>query len=634
MHVVPKGRATGGAKAAPTPGRMTLSNVVRGRLSAKPFRVLLHAIDGVGKSTWAAGAPNPIFVCSEEGTAHLDVARFPTPKAWADVLEAVRVLTNEEHDFKTLVIDTLDWLEPMCWAHTCALGGKSDIESFGYGKGFQAALEHWRALYVRLDAMVKAKGMHTVLIAHSAIKRVDDPQTGPFDRYRIKLHDRASDLAREWVDAVLFARHEVFTVEKNGKMRGKSSGARVMHTRWTAAFDAKNRFDLPDTLPLDWDEFETAARAGEPRASDALRREIGELLPQLPEAERVKAQIALADWAANNPGRLARLLDKVRAKVSLLEEVGEDGSAPPAPAADEAEDDPVPSDRPPADAKDPWGLSPTAEPSPAPPPARPTPRADAPVVEAAQAYTPEAPLRLTAPDQHTTAPAAAFLAESTPKPPEARPSPRPGAPPPGLAGHIERHRLWMPATVTWTPKPSKKSPKPEPITKTGRQRIDSLLAHGAVNEVQMRDAIEAFWAHVGPKGLREFVEGESKRRGADPAGVLGELDAGRLTVGEAALVAEGEPWPARLGKVEAPAPAESKPSAPDPADTPQAVHKRYLERIAAASLRDLADIAGELSPDPRLEESDKWPLYKAIREKEAALGQAPKVIGGKGGEES
>lgn len=616
MHVVPKGR-TAGAKSSPTPGRMTLSNVVRGRLSAKPFRVLLHAIDGVGKSTWAAGAPNPIFVCSEEGTAHLDVARFPTPKAWADVLEAVRVLTNDEHDFKTLVIDTLDWLEPMCWAHTCAMGGKSDIEAFGFGKGFAAALDHWRALYARLDAMVKAKGMHTILIAHSAIKRVDDPQTGPFDRYRIKLHDRASDLAREWVDAVLFARHEVFTVEKNGKMRGKSNGARVMHTRWSAAFDAKNRFDLPETLPLDWDEFETAARAGEPRASDALRREIGELLPMLSEGERVKAQVAMADWAANNPGRLARLLDKVRAKVSLLEEAGEEGPAQaPAPAAGEPEDDPVPSERPPADAKDPWGLNPTAEPPPAHPPALPTPRADAPVVEAAPAYTPETTLRLTPPDQHVTAPAATFLAETTPKPPPARESPRAEVPAldiitAKLKAHLEGARMHLPDRVSV-----------KGVEKTRAEFHRGLVEWAGADATRLEQAIEGLWKQVPKKQFDAHVEALASRYqgGAD---FLAGLRAEKSTRARIALALDGPARPVDL----------TPPKAPAEADDPETVASTYVaDARDAQSVGDLDELEAGLRDDPRVGGEHKARAERAISARRVTLEKM--TIGGKGGEES
>jgi DNA-directed RNA polymerase specialized sigma24 family protein len=128
---------------------------------------------------------------------------------------------------------------------------------------------------------------------------------------------------REWVDAVLFARHEVVTFERNGKTRGRSSGARVMHTTWTAAYDAKNRFDLPETLPLAWEELEAAVRAAAPADPSKLRAELNELIPRLNDPQ--KAEKALREWAGNNPARLAQLLDKIRGKLALQESGEEDG---------------------------------------------------------------------------------------------------------------------------------------------------------------------------------------------------------------------------------------------------------------------------------------------------------------------
>lgn len=295
--------------------RMTLANVSKGK-QERPLRVIVYGVEGVGKTTFGAEAPRPIFLCAEDGTSHLDVARFPSPRSWTETIEAVRELLRAEHDFKTLVIDSLDWLEPLCWTHVCQTGGKASIEDFGYGKGYVLAVERWRELLTNLDLLVRNRRMNVVMVAHSAVKRVDDPQAGAFDRYRMKLHEKTSDVLREWVDAVLFARHEVRVIERNGKPRGQSSGARLLHTTWTAAYDAKNRFDLPETLPLSWEDFEAAVRAHAPADPGKLKAELAELIPQLTGDTRAKAEEYLAK-NGEDAAKLAQLLDRVRSKVAL-----------------------------------------------------------------------------------------------------------------------------------------------------------------------------------------------------------------------------------------------------------------------------------------------------------------------------
>ncbi len=310
--------------------KMSLSNVKRGK-QTKPLRVVLYGADGVGKSTFAANAPSPIFLCSEDGTASLDVARMAAPSSWADVLEAIRVLTDEQHDFRTLVIDTLDWLEPHCWAQVCAYGGKQSIEDFGFGKGYTAALDLWRQLLARLDHLSRTKNMHIVFLAHAHVKRVERPDHEPYDRYLLKLHEKTAALIREWVDAVLFAQHEVLVQgadKKTGtKAKGKSTGNRVVRTQWTAAYDAKNRFDLPEVLPLDWSSFDEAVKAATPIDIDKVRADIEESIPLLPDAKQAKARDVMRDWAGNDPAKLAQLLNKIQSQVGIAGPNSSNGSA-------------------------------------------------------------------------------------------------------------------------------------------------------------------------------------------------------------------------------------------------------------------------------------------------------------------
>jgi hypothetical protein len=291
---------------------MSLGAVTKGRVE-RPRRIVLVGTEGIGKSTFAGQSPTPIFLGAEDGTSELDVTRLPEPRTWDDALDAIHLLTVEEHDYKTFVVDTLDWLEPLCWAHVCALGKKSSIEEFGYGKGYVEALDKWRIFLSRLDALRSKRSMGVILIAHSWIKPFKNPEGEDFDRYEMKLHAKASGLIKEWADAVLFAHYETFAAaSKEKRAKGVSTGARLIHTTRTAAWDAKNRYGLPDSLPLSWDDFDAAVRAGVPADPAAMRAEIEELLARVDEDTRDKARA----WLDKNTRAtdLAQMANRLRAK--------------------------------------------------------------------------------------------------------------------------------------------------------------------------------------------------------------------------------------------------------------------------------------------------------------------------------
>jgi hypothetical protein len=162
---------------------MPLTTISKGKLE-KPARVLLYGVEKIGKSTFAAGAPDPIFICSEDGTSELDVARFREPRYWEEARYAIDTLCREKHEHRTLVIDTLDWLEPLCWREVCRKGSVQSIEDFGggYGKGYLAALDEWRQFLADLDDLRAKRGMGVVLLAHSWIKSFKNPEGDDFDR--------------------------------------------------------------------------------------------------------------------------------------------------------------------------------------------------------------------------------------------------------------------------------------------------------------------------------------------------------------------------------------------------------------------------------------------------------------------
>lgn len=306
-------------KNAEAPAKVSrLSRVVRGKIE-RPVRVALFGTDGLGKSTWASNAPSPIFLGAEDGTAQLDVSRMPDIATWEDLLECIDELhTGGEHTYKTVVIDTLDWAEPMCWAYVCKQAKKESIEDLPYGKGYTAALDQWRLLLSKLERLRDARGMHIVLLAHSVLRTFKNPEGEDFERYEMKLHAKASGLIREWVDCVLFGRFETFADkdEKTKRVRGISSGARVIQTQRTAAYDAKNRYDLPEALPLDWQAFADAVAAHQPADPAKLKERIAALLEQVDETIKGKARGAL-EKAGDDAAQLARIADRLAAEAGI-----------------------------------------------------------------------------------------------------------------------------------------------------------------------------------------------------------------------------------------------------------------------------------------------------------------------------
>lgn len=242
-----------------------LSTISRGKRPRHIF-ALIYGTDGVGKSTLCSHAPGPVFVGAEKGTEQLDVARFPQTETITELLDQIRGLQTEKHDFQTVVLDSLDWIEPLIWKSVCDEGKVETIEQYagGYGKGYVRALDLWRSLLKEL-ANLNHK-MHVLMIGHAQIKSFQDPElANAYDRYQLKINDKAAALVREASDAVLFARFETELVRDgaNGRSKAKvrGEGTRIMYTESRPGFDAKNRFNLPFVMPLDWKTFGDAIRA-------------------------------------------------------------------------------------------------------------------------------------------------------------------------------------------------------------------------------------------------------------------------------------------------------------------------------------------------------------------------------------
>ncbi len=230
--------------------------IKRGR-ETKPRRVFLYGVEGIGKSSWANQAPNTLFLDIEDGLSDIDCAKSPHIIDLDQFNEALLFLAESKHDFQTVAIDSADWLEGLIHAEVAKAAGKKSIADIGFGAGYKQALSYWDKILSRLDWLRRERDMGVIFLAHSQVKRHQDPEQESYDRFTPALHDLASAMIREWCDEVLFASYRVFIRKEDqgfGKERSiaMGSGERYLRTQESAACLAKNRLGMPPEIEFSW----------------------------------------------------------------------------------------------------------------------------------------------------------------------------------------------------------------------------------------------------------------------------------------------------------------------------------------------------------------------------------------------
>lgn len=229
--------------------------ITRGK-RARAQRVIIYGPEGIGKSSFAAQFPEPLFIDTEGSTDNMDVARMDKPTSYTMLKNQIAWVKANPTSCKTLVIDTIDWAESLIVEDVCAQHGKKGIEDFGWGNGYTYTKEEVGRFLNMLQDLIEV-GINVVLTAHAQMRKFEQPdEMGAYDRWELKLGKKTSSqtapLVKEWSDMVLFANYKTVVMTSETKKKKATGGARVLYTQHHPAWDAKNRHGLPDEMPLDY----------------------------------------------------------------------------------------------------------------------------------------------------------------------------------------------------------------------------------------------------------------------------------------------------------------------------------------------------------------------------------------------
>lgn len=252
---------------------------VRAAVEHKAMRIVWHGVEGIGKTSLACQAKQAIALMAkgETGLETLidagrlpEIPHFPETMTWADALSQLQWLLTAEHPHRCLIVDTLNGMERLCHEHVCEtqFGGRWGKDGFtSYQQGYDVSLADWRMLLAEFDAL-RNKGMSVICLCHTKVAPFRNPEGADYERYQAAMHPKTWELTARWADMIGFMNFETFVDESNkARPKGKGGQVRMMYTERHAAYDAKNRFGLPEQIELGnsaeegWNNFTAALKA-------------------------------------------------------------------------------------------------------------------------------------------------------------------------------------------------------------------------------------------------------------------------------------------------------------------------------------------------------------------------------------
>lgn len=228
--------------------------------SKEPPIIVAYGAPGIGKTTFGAAAPSPIFIQCEKGKGRLSFDAYPVAKKFEHVMAALSDLYKNPREYRTVVFDNISRLEQIVHEEIRAQHGDGIFANFA--RGFKLAMPYFERLLKALSALRDDRGMMVIVLAHSKVVRITPPDNDAYDRYEFDVHVDVQKVFDKWSDAILYLTQKPMVKKEDAGFnakRGRAVGGadRVIYTSDTPSNLAKNRYDLPTEIefekPFDWD---------------------------------------------------------------------------------------------------------------------------------------------------------------------------------------------------------------------------------------------------------------------------------------------------------------------------------------------------------------------------------------------
>lgn len=226
---------------------------------ARPPIMTLCGDAGTGKSSLAATFPKPVFIRAEDGVGRISrnvetPDAFPAVKTANDVFDQLLALINEDHDYRTVVIDSVTALDVLFTEQIIKESGKSNIVQAygGYGAGYAALVNMHGRIRKAAGILNERKNMAVVFIAHADLEEVQLPDVEDYARYTIAMYRKAKTHYIDNVDFVGYVRLKAFLSGDDGeRKRVRDTGDRELVCHATASSVSKNGYGITEALDFE-----------------------------------------------------------------------------------------------------------------------------------------------------------------------------------------------------------------------------------------------------------------------------------------------------------------------------------------------------------------------------------------------